>query len=91
MERAAKSVRRYIRECFSHAYYWKIYLFNVCFICGLAPLGTFLVLYATDTLKIGLARYGTAMAIRDGARLLVFLAMGPLVDRPEPCAAATAR
>jgi Na+/melibiose symporter-like transporter len=84
MERAAKSVRRYIRECFSHAYYWKIYLFNVCFICGLAPLGTFLVLYATDTLKIGLDRYGTAMAIRDGARLLVFLAMGPLVDRFHP-------
>jgi Na+/melibiose symporter-like transporter len=84
LERAAKSVRRYVRECFSHAYYWKIYLFNVCFICGLAPLGTFLVLYGTDTLKIGLDRYGSAMAIRDGARLIVFLAMGPLVDRFHP-------
>jgi predicted MFS family arabinose efflux permease len=77
-------VRRYARECFSSAYYWKIYLFNVCFICGLAPLGTFLILYGTETLKIDLDRYGSALAIRDGARLVVFLAMGPLVDRFHP-------
>lgn len=84
VERSIKSIRRYARECFSHAYYWKIYLFNVCFICGLAPLGTFLILYGTGTLKIDLERYGSAMAIRDGARLAVFLAMGPLVDRFHP-------
>src|SRR5205085_6501233 len=58
LERAVASVLRYARECFSHAYYWKIYLFNVFFICGLAPLGTFLVLYGTDTLKVSLDRYG---------------------------------
>jgi Na+/melibiose symporter-like transporter len=89
-ERAAKSIARYVRECFSHAYYWKIYLFNVCFICGLAPLGTFLILYGTDTLKIDLDRYGSAMAIRDGVRLLIFLAMGPLVDRFHPLRAGIA-
>jgi maltose/moltooligosaccharide transporter len=90
LERAAKTVRRYLRECFSHAYYWKIYLFNVCFICGLAPLGTFLILYGTGTLAIDPARYGNAMAVRDGARLLVFLAMGPLVDRFHPLRAGIA-
>ena len=89
-ERFGKFVVRYVRECFLSAYYWKIYLFNVCFICGLAPLGTFLILYGTDTLKIDLDRYGSAMAIRDGARLVVFLAMGPLVDRFHPLRAGIA-
>jgi maltose/moltooligosaccharide transporter len=84
IERWTLSITRYLRECFSHAFYWKIYLFNVCFICGLAPLGTFLVIYGTTTLNIDLGRYGSAMAIRDGARLAVFLAMGPLVDRFHP-------
>jgi len=84
LERAGETVLRYVRECFSHPFYWKIYLFNVFFICGLAPLGTFLIVYATNTLEIDLERYGVAMNWRDGFRLAVFLAMGPLVDRFHP-------
>src|SRR5688572_4591490 len=30
-ERFAQTVARYVRECYSHAYYWKIYLFNLFF------------------------------------------------------------
>jgi Na+/melibiose symporter-like transporter len=83
-ERLAKTVVRYAIECFSRAYYWKIYLFNLFFIAGLSPLSYFLVIYGTKTLGIDEGRYGSAMAVRDGVRLVVFLAMGPLVDRFHP-------
>jgi maltose/moltooligosaccharide transporter len=83
-ERAVKTVRRYVRECFSSGYYWKIYLFNLFFVCGLAPFRNFLILYARDTLHIDIDRFGRAMLVKDIVLLAVFLALGPIVDRFHP-------
>ena len=83
-ERAIKTVRRYVRECYSHAYYWKIYGFNLLFVCGLAPFRQFLILYAKNTLHIDVERFGHAMLVKDIVLLGVFLALGPIVDRFHP-------
>ena len=83
-ERAATTVRRYLRECFSHAFYWKIYLFNLLFVCGLAPFRQFLIVYAKETLHIDVDRFGNAMFWKDVVLLFVFLALGRIVDRVHP-------
>jgi predicted MFS family arabinose efflux permease len=79
-----------VRECYSHAYYWKIYLFNVSFICGFVPFRTFLIFYARDTMHIGLEKFGRVMAVRDGVQIVVFLLLGPIVDRFHPIRAGVA-
>jgi Na+/melibiose symporter-like transporter len=90
VERAVKSVGRYMRECYSHSFYWKIYLFNVFFICGFVPFRMFLNIYATDTRHIDLGKLGHAYAIRDIIQMGVFLALGPIVDRIHPIRAGVA-
>lgn len=83
LERSARSIARYIRECYSHPFYWKIYLFNVTFICGFNVYRTFLILYARK-LQIDLDTMGLIFSLRDFLQILVFLSLGPIVDRYHP-------
>lgn len=52
--------------------------------CGLAPFRGFLILYARDTLHIDFERFGKAMLVKDLVLLVVFLALGPIIDRFHP-------
>ena len=84
MERLGQSVRGYVQDCFSHAFYWKIYLYNLFFMVGFVPCSRLLILYAKDDLHINLATYGNIMSRRDLVQMGVFFAPGPIVDFFHP-------
>ena len=84
IERSGRSIARYIRESYSLAFYWKYYLFTLCFMCGFRPFRDFLLLYGKETLKIDLGTYGKIMSVRDGVQVGVFFLLGPIVDRFHP-------
>jgi MFS family permease len=82
-ERSLQSTARYIRECYSHAYYWKIYLSNLTFICGYGAFRSFLLVYSRS-LHIDLDTMGLVFSLRDILQIIVFLSLGPIVDRYHP-------
>jgi maltose/moltooligosaccharide transporter len=90
LDRATGSIACYVRECYSLPFYWKFYLFNLCFMCGFVPFRNFLLLYGKDTLHIPLSTYGYIMTARDAVQMLAFLAMGPIIDRYHPLRAGLA-
>src|SRR4051812_11984006 len=73
----------YAKECFSHRFYWKIYLYNVCFMVGFVPTATLLIRYA-HTLQMDDERFGKIMSWKDIAQIVVFLGLGPIVDFFHP-------
>jgi Na+/melibiose symporter-like transporter len=81
--RMIEYVRRFFRESFSHAFYWKYYLSLLCFNVGYAPFTTYLIFYGKD-IKLDLATYGRIMAIQGGVQIAIYLCLGPLVDRVHP-------
>jgi maltose/moltooligosaccharide transporter len=81
--RMTEYVKRFFKESFSHAFYWKYYLYLLCWNAGYAPFGSFLVLYAKD-LKLSLASFGNIMALQNGVQIAIYLVMGPFVDRFHP-------
>lgn len=84
LRRAVKSAGRYVRECYSHLYYWKIYLFNLCFLCGFVPFARYLNIYATKTRHLDPHMLSGPFQIRDLIQIGVFLSLGPIVDRFHP-------
>jgi predicted MFS family arabinose efflux permease len=82
--RIQENVSTYARECYSLGYYWKIYLYNLCFVMSILPLGNFLILYAKHELGMNEGLFGKVMFWRDLMQIPVFLAMGPIVDRFHP-------
>jgi MFS family permease len=84
IRRVWESVRAFVDECFTHAFYWKIYLYNLFFMVGFIPCARLLILYATTDLHMDLAQYGTILARRDLVQMAVFFALGPIVDLVHP-------
>lgn len=83
VERFVEYGRRFFRECFSHAFYWKYYLSLLCFNVGYAAFSTYLIFYGKE-IKLDLGSYGRIMAIQSGVQLGIYLCLGPLVDRLHP-------
>ena len=71
-------IRRFFRECFSHAFYWKYYLCILCFNVGFVPFSTFLIFYGKD-IKLDLGRYGNIMAMQNAMQMAIYLCFGPIV------------
>jgi maltose/moltooligosaccharide transporter len=88
--RMTASIVRFFRECFSHAFYWKYYLMNLCFMAGFMSFRDFLIFYGQQDVKMPLAQYGHVMSVRDGVQLLIFLLLGPIVDKLHPLRAGLA-
>ena len=84
IERASRSIRRYLHESFSLPFYWKYYAFCLCFMCGFVPFRDFLLLYGKETIKIDLATYGRWMAAVSVVQVGVFFLIGPVIDRFHP-------
>ena len=84
VRRSITSVARFCRECFTHPFYWKYYLLALCFMIGYVPFGDFLIFFGQKELKMDLASYGNVMAMKDVVQIVVFLCLGPIVDRLHP-------
>jgi Na+/melibiose symporter-like transporter len=84
LERASRNIRRYLRESYSLPFYWKYYLFNLCFMCGFVPFRDFLLLYGKETLKMDLTTYGRWMVAVGVVQIVVFFLVGPMIDRFHP-------
>jgi nitrate/nitrite transporter NarK len=84
LQRTARNIRRYVRESYSLAFYWKYYLFNLCFMCGFVPFRDFLLLYGKETLKMDLGTYGHWMVVVAVVQIVVFFLVGPMIDRFHP-------
>ena len=82
--RTIESIVVYVKECFSNSYYWKIYLYNLCFMVGFVPFRTFLILYAQQDLHMDLGKYQYILGIRDLVQIGIFFGLGPIVDRFHP-------
>jgi MFS family permease len=82
IERFTRAARRYARECYSLAYYWKFYLFTLCFMCGFVPFRGFLLLYGKRVMTMH--EYKDVMVRRDLLQIGIFFLIGPLIDRFHP-------
>jgi maltose/moltooligosaccharide transporter len=83
VQRMTEYVRRFFKECYSHAFYWKYYLCLLCFNVGFVPFRDYLIFYARD-IKLDLGTYGQVMAIQNLVQMGIYVVMGPLVDRIHP-------
>lgn len=83
-ERAPGYIKRFFRECYTHPFYWKYYLFILCFMVGFIPFRDFLIFYGQQELKMDLGAYGKVMANKDLVQIAIFFCLGPIVDRVNP-------
>jgi predicted MFS family arabinose efflux permease len=81
--RMTEYIRRFFRECFSHAFYWKYYLCILCFNVGFVPFRDYLIFYGKD-IKLDLGTYGKIMAAQNLVQMGIYLCLGPIVDRLHP-------
>jgi hypothetical protein len=88
LERTARKVLRFFRESFGHPFYWKYYLFVLCFMVGFIPFRDYLVLYGNDVM--GLERFGRLMSSKDLVQVGIYLSLGPAVDKLHPMRAGLA-
>jgi maltose/moltooligosaccharide transporter len=88
--RTLRSVSRFFRECYTIPFYWKYYLFTLCFMIGFVPFRKFMIFYGQKDMHMSLASYGNMTAVRDIVQVGVFLMLGPLVDRVHPLRAGLA-
>jgi hypothetical protein len=63
IERFFRAARRYARECYALPFYWKYYLFNLCFMCGFVPFRELLLLFGQRVMSMH--DYKTVMVQRD--------------------------
>jgi maltose/moltooligosaccharide transporter len=75
---------RFVMDCYSLSFYWKFYLYNICFFVGYRSFAKFLIFYGRDYLHIDLGHYGKIMATRDLVQIGIFFALGPIVDKLHP-------
>lgn len=83
-DRLIESIAIYLRECYSHAFYWKIYLYNLFFMVGFVPCQKLLILYADRDLHISREKFGNIMSWRDLVQIAIFFVLGPIVDFFHP-------
>jgi len=84
LQRFVATARKYANECYSLKYYWKFYVFSICFWCGFGPFMRFLVFYGRDLTNGNLEQLGHINALRDGLQMGAFFLVGPLVDKLHP-------
>jgi maltose/moltooligosaccharide transporter len=78
------SVLQYIRECFAHPFYWKIYVMSACFIIAVKSFNQFAPVFGTEGMKLTPERYGELTSWKDLITIVPFLILGPLADRFHP-------
>lgn len=82
-------VRRYARECFGNRFYLKMFSVAFCYWSAYVPFMTFVVFYATQSagvdyapsLGVDVAEFGRIKGWTLLPKVLIFLALGPLIDR----------
>ena len=86
--RLRDAVRRYARECYGNKFYLKFYGFSFFFWSAFVPFTTFIVFFALKTkegyapsLGLSMEEFGQFRGWAQLPKFLVFLCLGPLVDR----------
>jgi Na+/melibiose symporter-like transporter len=74
----------YVRECFTHSYYIKMYAMNACFVVAIKSMSQFLPFFGTQGLGLTTERYGEVVSWKNIAALIPALLLGPIVDRFHP-------
>ena len=82
-------VRRYARECFGNGFYLKMFSVAFFYWSALVPFMTFVVFYATQgagpgyapSLGVDVAEFGRIKGWTLLPKVIIFLALGPLIDR----------
>jgi hypothetical protein len=82
------SFKRFFTESFNHSFYWKYYICTLCFMVGFVPFRDYLVLYGQDIM--GLEAFGKLMSNKDIVQIVIFLGLGPIVDKLHPMRAGLA-
>ncbi len=77
------AVRSYAVECFSHRFYWLLFLANSCVAMTWAS-GTFNLIYQTQYLGLDLAFIGKVAAVCSGIAMVLLYPAGILADRVRP-------
>ena len=77
------AVRSYAVECFSHRFYWLLFLANSCVAMTWAS-GTFNLIYQTQYLGLDLAFIGKVAAVCSGIAMALLYPAGILADRARP-------
>jgi hypothetical protein len=80
--------KRFFRESFSHSFYWKYYICTLCFMVGFVPFRDYLVFYGQDIM--GLEAYGKLMSDKDIVQIVIYLGLGPIIDKLHPLRAGLA-
>lgn len=80
---AIRAAMRYLKDCFSHSYYWWIYVSGAATGLALMPFSLFSYAYAAQ-LKVDTATYGKASALTYFISLLLSVPLGYLADRLHP-------
>lgn len=88
------NARAYLRECFGHPFFWKVYSLGFFFWSALVPLWAFIVFFGTkpggdmkgyaDTIGLSLDEFGKIRGWGSLVQVPVFFAVGPFVDRFHP-------
>lgn len=89
--RLGATIKRYVKECYSHPFYLNFYSLSFFFWGSLVPL-SFIVFFATEagrpgyapTLGLSLAEFGRVKGWTFLIQIPVFFAAGPLCDRFHP-------
>ena len=84
-----KFVHRYARECFSHSFYLKMFSVALFYWSAWVPFMTFVVFYETKnagidyapSLGVDVAEFGRIKGWTFLPKVVLFLSLGPLVDR----------
>ncbi len=78
------SVRMYAAECYTSAFYWKLFITNACFIIAVKSFMSFAPIFGTKGMNLSQQRYGELISIKDLVTIIPFLLLGPLADRYHP-------
>lgn len=90
IERFFDTVRKYIRECYSTAYYWKFYIFGFAYMVGTQVFFRFLVFYGKQMTGGDLDKLGKINIAASIVQIVVFFSIGPLIDWLHPIRATLA-
>lgn len=74
----------WLRECYTHSYYWKFYGVYACFRWAFMPFNALIILYATNAVGMNDKSFGEIMGWAQLAQIPVFFLLGPAVDRYHP-------
>jgi maltose/moltooligosaccharide transporter len=90
IERFYDTSRKYIRECYSMAYYWKFYIFGFCYMVGTQAFFRFLVFYGKQMTGGDLDKLGKINVVASIVQIVIFFSVGPLIDWLHPIRASLA-